>query len=52
MIDHGSSSYNKLSDIALHKFDLSDAADGLAHDDTAITTMLITTNTPVNYPYE
>ena len=53
MIGHGSrSSYYKLSDIALHKFDLLDAADGLAHDNTTITTLLITSNRPVEYPYE
>ena len=53
MIGHGSrSSYYKLSDIALQTFDFLDAADGLAHDNTTITTLLITTNTPVKYPYE
>ena len=53
IISHGSrSSYYKLSAIALHKFDLSDAADGLVHDNTTITTLLITTYTSVKYPYE
>ena len=53
MIGHGSRcSYYKLSDIALQTFDLSDTVDGLAHDNTTITTLLINTNTPVKYPYE